>query len=193
MAKGGHPDFGPAVLRHTVDRSEFARLDWIALLAFLDVVMLGAGLFFVPRPTGPQAVYFGMWALFTWGIARLAFARFASSPALVLERGIFMPVYRPLHRVFLRRRAVPFTEIRRVRIDASGYRSGSHTFETERGVFRCAKAYFPPAKRLAEEVKALAPDVEVVLLDAKGRTRNFAPLVTRRRGKKAGGSRAGPK
>lgn len=191
MSKGGHPDFGPVVLRHRVEASEFARLDWIALLVFLDIVMLGAGLFFVPRPTGPQAVFFGMWALFTWGILRLAYARFFSSPALVLERGIFMPVYRPLHRLFLRRRAVPYKAIRRARLDASGYRSGAHTFETERGVFRCAKAYFPPPKRLAEEIKAHAPDVEVMLVDAKGRKRSFAPLVARRRDK--GGPRAGSK
>ncbi|HEX9710327.1 MAG TPA: hypothetical protein VGB42_10235 [Candidatus Thermoplasmatota archaeon] len=193
MSQGGPPDFGPVVLRHRVDASEFARLDWIALLAFLDIVMLGAGLFFVPRPTGPQAVYFGMWALFTWGIVRLAFARFWSSPALLLERGLYLPVYRPSHRLRLRRRAVAFAALRRVRLDASGYRSGSHVFETERGPVRCAKAYFPSAKRLASELKALAPHVEVVLVDARGRRRRFSPLVARRRAREPEGPRAGSK
>jgi hypothetical protein len=193
VGKGARPDFGAVVLRHRVDPSEFARLDWIVLLAFLDVVMLGAGLFFIPRPTGPQAVYFGMWVLFTWGIVRLAYARRFSSAAIVLERGIFLPVYRPAHRLFLARRAVAFSSLRRVRLDASSYRVGSHVFETDRGIFRCAKAYFPPAKRLAQEVKELAPDVEVQLVDARGRRRTFAPLVSRRRGKERGGPRAGTK
>ncbi|MGH7339967.1 MAG: hypothetical protein ACREKH_05690 [Candidatus Rokuibacteriota bacterium] len=193
MSKGSAPDLGAVVLRHRVDASEFARLDWIALLAFLDIVMLGAGLFFVPRPTGPRAVYFGMWVLFTWGIVRLGFARYFSSPALLLERGIYLPVYRPLHRLVLRRRALPYASLRRVRLDASTYRSGSHVFETDRGPVRCAKAYFPPAKTLAAELKSLAPHVDVVMVDAKGRKRNFSPIVGRRRDKEPEGPRAGAK
>ena len=193
MSKGSAPDLGSVVLRHRVEASEFARLDWILLLVFLDIVMLGAGLFFVPRPTGPRAVYFGMWALFSWGIVRLAFARFFSSPALLLERGIYLPVYRPVHRLMLRRRALPFASVRRVRLDSSSYRSGTHVFETERGPVRCAKAYFPPAKTLAAELKSLAPGIEVVFVDAKGRKRKFSPLVSRKRDTDPEAPRAGAK
>jgi hypothetical protein len=193
VSDGRRPDFGAVVVRHRVDPSEFARLDWILLLVFLDIVMLGAGLFFVPRPAGPQAVYFGMWVLFSWGIVRLAYARRYGSGAVVLERGIFMPVYRPIHRARLHRRAVPFDRLKRVRLDSSSYRTGAHTFEAEGATFRCSKVYFPPAKRLAQDLKELAPEVEVVLVDGKGRRRTYAPMVTRRRGKKPGGPRAGAK
>lgn len=190
MSKGSSPDFGAVILRHSVDPTERVRLVWIVLGVFLNIVMLGAGLFFDPRPRVPQPVYIGMWALFAWALVRAVFARSFASPSTLLERGIFLPVYRPIHRLRLGSRALPYASLKRVRLDATSFRSGVHVFETDRGVRRCHKAYLPPARRLAAEIKALAPDVEVVFVDAKGRRKRYAPLVSRRRDQEPEGPRA---
>ena len=187
------PDFGAVVLRHQIDVTEVVRLWWISLLAFLMAFMLIAGLVFDPRPGPPRAVYFLMWALFMAGLVRAAFVRYFSTPFVLLERGIYLPIFRPRHRVAVSKRALALADITCVRLDESSFRTGSHVFETARGPIRCPKAYFPPPKKLAGELKALAPSIEVVFEDARGRRRKYSPLVTRRRGRDSGGKRAQPK
>jgi len=113
--------------------------------------------------------------------------------AQFVQNFIYLPIFRPRHRVAVSKRALALADITCVRLDESSFRTGSHVFETARGPIRCPKAYFPPPKKLAGELKALAPSIEVVFEDARGRRRKYSPLVTRRRGRDSGGKRAQPK
>lgn len=180
MPGSPRPDFGAVVLRHDLPQEDRVGRGWVAIFVFGSVFMLGAALFFDPRPGPPRPVYYLLWLAFVAAAARSIAARYFSTPSVVLERGLFLPAYLPRHWLFLRARAVPFAELKRVELDNTPFRAGSHLFETARGPRRCAKAYFPPAKRLAEEIKRLAPEVQVALVDRKGRHKLYAPVVSRR-------------
>jgi hypothetical protein len=145
--------------------------------AFLTV----AAIILDPRPGPPRAVYFLFVLLFALASARMVTSRYFSTPSLVLERGLFLPLFRPRHFLRTRTRAVAFRDLKRVRLDDSAYRAGSHVFETGRGPIRCPKAYFPAPRVMADELRRLAPEVEVVFEDRKGRRRRHAPVVTKRR------------
>jgi hypothetical protein len=168
------------VLRHELAREDRPGLLWIGVFAFGAVFMSAVSLVFDPRPGPPRPVYFLFPLLFGWLALRMATVRFKASPAVILERGLFLPAHLPRHWIRLEGRAVAFSDLKRVRIDASSFRSGSHVFETAQGPKRGAKAFFPPPKRLAEEIKRLAPQVEVELIDRRGKGRRYAPAVTRR-------------
>jgi hypothetical protein len=180
VARPSPPDFGKVVLRHRVAKEDLVNRMWIGVFVFGAVFLISVTFVFDARPGPPRAVYYFLWLLFVLAAVRSISARYFSTPMVLLERGIFLPAYRPAHWVFLRRRAIAFSDIRRVKLDASPFRSGTHLFETARGPVRCLKAFFPPPKRFAEELKRQAPDIEVELIDRKGKVRRYAPVVTKR-------------
>ncbi len=187
-------DFGAVVDRHELPREDRVGLVWVAIFLFGAVFLAVPPLILDARPGPPRAVYFLIWGLFVLAAARAVASRYFSTPSVVLERGLFLPAYRPTHFLRVKSRAVPFAELKRVELDDTPLRSGSHLFVTLRGPIRCAKAYFGPPRKLAEAIKSRAPHVEVALIDRKGRERRFAPVVTRRpREKKPKGDRTDAK
>lgn len=188
MAGKPRPDFGAVVLRHQVKRSDVVAWWWMVFLLLGVALMLWAALALTPRPGPPRFAFYFLWLLFLFGAVRTFTARYLSTPSVILEKGVFLPAWRPLHLLRIRSRAIPFAEVNRVLIDKSAYRSGFHVFETARGPKRAPKAYMPPAKQLAEQIKQLAPEVEVLLVDSHGRGRVYSPIVQRkgRRGKPRG-------
>lgn len=180
MARSPPPDFGKVVLRYSVPKEDLVNRLWIGVFLFGAVFLISVSFVFDPRPGPPRAVYYFLWLLFVLAAARSITTRYFATPMVVLERGLFMPAYRPAHWLFLRKRAIAFEEILRVRLDASPFRAGTHLFVTTRGPVRCLKAFFPPAKRFAEELKRQAPLIEVELVDRKGKAKRYAPVVTKR-------------
>jgi hypothetical protein len=178
---GPRPDFGAVVLRHQVKQSDVVSPVWIFLMAFGAVFLTIPPLILDPRPGPPRTVFFIFIVLFAAAAVRMATSRWFSTPSLLLEKGIYLPLFRPRHYLAKRRRAFAFSEIRRIRLDDTAFRAGSHVFETSRGPVACPKAYFPAARALAEAVKGLAPAIEVVFEDRRGRRRKYAPVVARRR------------
>lgn len=173
-------EFGAVVDRHELAREDRVGLVWVVIFTFGAVFLAVPPLILDPRAGPPRAVYFLIWGLFVLATARSMASRYFSTPTVVLERGIFLPAYRPTHFLRLKSRALPFDDLRRVELDDTPLRSGSHLFVTVRGPIRCAKAYFPPSRKLAEAIKSRAPQVEVALIDRRGRARRFAPVVTRK-------------
>jgi hypothetical protein len=180
VARAGPPDFGSVVLRHSVAKEDLVNRLWIGVFVFGSVFMISVSFVFDPRPGPPRLIYYLLWLLFVLAAMRSITTRYFSTPMVLLERGIFLPAYRPLHWLALRRRALAFEDIYRVELDNTPFRVGSHLFATKRGPVRVAKAFFPPAKRFAEELKRQAPDLEVDLIDRKGRGKRYAPVVTKR-------------
>lgn len=180
MARTARPDFGAVVARHLSPPEDRVRLAWIALFVFGAVFLLIPPFILDPRPGPPRAVYFLIWFAFLAAAIRSLVARYLSTPTVVLEHGLFLPAYLPRHWLKLRSRAVLFSDLVRVELDNTAFRAGTHLFETTRGPKRCAKAYFPPAKRFAEQMKQLAPDLEVEFVDRRGNRRRYAPVVARR-------------
>ena len=190
MGEPARLDFGAVVDRHELPREDRVGFVWVVIFSFGAVFLAVPPLILDPRQGPPRAVYFLIWGLFVLGAARAVASRYFSTPTVVLERGLFLPAYLPRHFVRVRRRAVPFKDLLRVELDDTPLRSGTHLFVTARGPVRCAKAYFPPARKLAEAIKVHAPQVEVALIDRKGRERRYAPVVKRRpRGKEPKGER----
>ena len=181
MGETPRPGFGSVVARYRVRRSELIRPVWIALMAFLTALMIWAPFVADPRRGPPQAVFYLLWSLFAVAAARMLTSRLLSTPTVLLERGIFLPAFRPRHFLRIRGRAFTFDEIKRVRLDETKYRSGSHVFETVRGPVRIPKAYLPPVKRFAEELRRLAPSIEVIFEDSEGKRRRYSQVVTRKR------------
>jgi hypothetical protein len=175
------PDFGSVVARYRVRRGELIRPVWILLMAALTGLMIWAPFVADPRRGPPQPVFYVLWAAFAVAAARMLTSRLFSTPTVLLERGIFLPAFRPRHFLRIRGRAFTFDEIKRVRLDETNYRSGSHVFETVRGPIRVPKAYLPPIKRFAEELRRLAPAVEVIFEDSRGKRRRYTQVVTRKR------------
>lgn len=180
MARPPRPDFGAVVSRHTVPREDLIGVGWVALFVFGAVFMISVSFIFDPRQGPPRIVYYLLWLCFVAAAARSITARYFSTPTVVLERGIFLPAYLPRHWLALRSRAVLFSELKRVELDATSFRAGTHLFVTAEGPRRCAKAYLPPAKRFAEVLKRVAPEVEVDLVDRRGKHKRFAPVVSKR-------------
>lgn len=185
MGASPRPDFGSVVARYRVRRGELIRPAWIVLMALLTALMIWAPFVADPRRGPPQAVFYVLWALFALAAARMVTSRLFSTPTVLLEHGVFLPAFRPRHFLRIRGRAFTFDEIKRVRLDETNYRSGSHVFETVRGPIRIPKAYLPPVKRLAEELRRLAPAVEVVFEDSQGQRRRYTQVVPRKRRPKA--------
>jgi len=181
LGEAPRPDFGAVVTRYRVRRAELVRPFWIGLLVLGVLLFLWAQLAADPRRGPPRGVYDFIWLLFALAALRMAISRLFSTPTVVLERGVFLPAFRPRHFLRIRKRAFRFDEIRRVRLDETIYRSGSHVFETTRGPVYVPKAYLPPPKKFAEQLKLLAPEVDVVFEDNRGKRRSYAPVVTRKR------------
>lgn len=187
-------EFGAVVERHELPREDRVGLVWVVIFTFGAVFLAVPPLILDPRQGPPRAVYFLIWGLFVLAASRAVASRYFATPSVVLERGLFLPAYLPRHFLRVGSRAVPFADLRRVELDDTPLRSGSHLFVTARGPIRCAKAFFPPARKLAEAIKVHAPHVEVALIDRKGRERRYAPVVTRRpREKKPKGDRTDAK
>lgn len=194
MARSPRPDFGSVVARHVAPPEDRVGLAWITIFLFGAIFLLVPPFILDPRPGPPRAVYFVIWFAFFAAAVRSLSARYFSTPTVVLERGIFLPAYLPRHWLRLRSRAVLFSDLRRVELDNTPFRAGTHLFETAGGPRRVAKAYFPPAKRFAQEIKRVAPDLEVELVDRRGRHKRYAPVVTKRtRKEKPEGDRADAK
>ena len=180
MPRQGGPDFGAVVLRHEAPPEDRVGLLWIAVFVFGSFFMLAVSLIFDRRPGPPPPVYYLLWLGFVLAASRGIVGRYVATPMVLLERGLFLPAYRPLHWLALRRRAVSFDDLKGVRLDSTGFRSGSHLFETAQGPKRCAKAYFPPARKFADELKRLAPSVEVEFVDRRGKRKRYAPVINKR-------------
>ena len=191
MPRQGAPDFGGVLLRHAALAEDRVGRMWIGIFAFGAVFMTLVSLIFDPRPGPPRMVYYLLVAAMALASIRGATGRWFATPMVLLERGIFLPAYRPLHWLNLRGRAVAFTDLKRARLDDSGLRSGTHLFETARGPKRCAKAYFPPTRKFADELKRAAPQVEVEFVDRRGRRKRYTQVVSKRprTPKPKGGSR----
>ncbi len=194
MARHPRPDFGAVVARHSSAAEDRVGRGWIAVFLFGAIFMFAVSLVFEPRAGPPRPVYYLLWLAFVAAAARSLTMRYFTTPMVLLERGIFLPAYLPRHWVRMSGRALSFAELTRVRLDATPFRSGSHLFETASGPKRCAKAYFPPAKRFAEDLKRQAPQVEIEFVDRRGARKRYAPVVTKRpRKPKTKGERADAK
>lgn len=174
------PDFGSVVLRHEAAPEDRPGLMWITIFVFGAVFMTVVSLIFDPRPGPPRPVYYLFPLAFAWGASRMIVARFFATPTVLMERGILLPAYLPRHWLGLSSRAVAYSDITRVRVDATSFRTGTHLFETTHGPKRGAKAFFPPGKKFAEELKRVAPSVEVELIDRRGKGTRYAPAVTKK-------------
>ena len=180
MAGQGRPDFGAVVSRHEAAPEDRVGRGWIAIFVFGAVFLISVSFVFDPRPGPPRPVYYLLWLAFVLAALRSIVGRYFATPMVVLELGLFLPAYRPVHWLRLRKRAVAFSDLKRVRLDSTSFRSGTHLLETTRGPVRCAKAYFPPAKKFADELKGLAPAVEVEFVDRRGKRKRYAPAVSRK-------------
>ena len=180
MPREGAPDFGGVVSRHEAAPEDRVGKLWIVIFAFGAVFMTLVSLIFDPRPGPPRIVYYLLVAGMALACIRGATSRWFATPMVLLERGIFLPAYRPVHWLNLKGRAIAFSDIKRVELDDTGLRSGTHLFETTRGPKRCAKAYFPPPRRFAAELKRAAPDLEVEFVDRRGKKKRASRPLEKR-------------